>query len=483
MRFFSFFFDYLRLKSVPIICKVINDMKNINLNSMTPGMCFTGDLFLDDNFMLLPATAYVTEDLIKALKLWGYSNFSCDGGVSLEGEIITESNEESSASPEGETKIAANVKEVLENSKTTAIGNSDHARMEMVQKVYDEYMNYIENLFTRYTTHKEINQEELSETVQDLCVFIKDHRRYMLRINPEADVCKKNFLIIHTMRTTVLAIAIAMEMHLGLSKMIELGVSCILHEIGMLRLPPQLYMTDKKLTPGERLQITKHSIFGYTIVKDLNFPIQVQLGVLEHHEKENGTGYPQKKNGDKISQNAKIISVACSYEAISSKRSYKNERSTFEAIVELLQNKNHDYDVQIIKALLHTVSLYPIGSYVYLSNRKAALVIDVNPADPTCPVVQLLTEKDADGSNKIITTNQTDTKIARILTKSEQSDILELVDEVNKKNSAEVHTENPAASVKSETSPVNQQNVSEVENPQNHGSDGTEEVDINNFLV
>ncbi len=458
-------------------------MKNINLNSITPGMCFTGDLFLDDSFMLLPATAYVTEDLINALKHWGYSDFSCDGDVSLEGEIITESNEEISVTPEGETKIASNVKEVLENSKTTAIGNSDHARMEMVQKVYDEYMNYIENLFTRYTTHREINQEELSETVQDLCVFIKDHRRYMLRINPEAEVCKKNFLIIHTMRTTVLAIAIAMEMHLGLSKMIELGVSCVLHEIGMLRLPPQLYMTDKKLTPGEKLQITKHSIYGYTIVKDLNFPIQVQLGVLEHHEKENGTGYPQKKTGDRISQNAKIISVASSYEAISSKRSYKNERSTFEAIVELMQNKNHDYDVQIIKALLHTVSLYPIGSYVYLSNRKAAIVIDVNPSDPTCPVVQLLTEKDADDSNKIITTNHTDTKIARILTKSEQSDILALVDEVNKKNPAEKHAENPATSFKSETSSANHQNAGEIENHQAHDSDGTEEVDINNFLI
>ena len=157
---------------------------------------------------------------------------------------------------------------------------------------------------------------------------------------------------------TVLAIAVALQLHLPLSKMIELGVTCILHEIGMLRLPPQLYMTSKKLSAREKAQISKHTLLGYSIIKDLNFNLSVQLGVLEHHEKENGTGYPQKKSGDKISNNAKIISVACSYEAISSPRSFKTGRSTFEAIVELLQNKERSYDDSIVRGLLYTVSLF-----------------------------------------------------------------------------------------------------------------------------
>jgi hypothetical protein len=231
------------------------------------------------------------------------------------------------------------------------------------------------------------------------------------------------------MRTTVLCLAIALQLHLPLSKMIELGVTSILHEIGMLRLPPQLYMTSKKLSVREKAQISKHTLLGYTIIKDLNFGLSIQLGVLEHHEKENGTGYPRRLSGEKISSNAKIIAVACTYEAISSPRSYKDEKSTFDALLEMLQNREHAYDGSVIKALLYTVSLYPIGTFVYLSNRKIAEVIDTNPDNPKTPIVQLLTEKDADGSFKTIQIGENNINILRILTKQEKEDIIKLVKE------------------------------------------------------
>ena len=111
------------------------------------------------------------------------------------------------------------------------------------------------------------------------------------------------------MRSTVLAIAIAQHMkEMSISKMTELGVSTILHEIGMLRLPPQIYMTNKPLSPSEKNQIKRHPVLGYSILKDLGFPVAIQLGALEHHETVNGEGYPRRLN-DTISQNAKIISV------------------------------------------------------------------------------------------------------------------------------------------------------------------------------
>jgi len=170
-------------------------------------------------------------------------------------------------------------------------------------------------------------------------------------------------------------------------------------------------------------------VFGYTIIKDLGFSLPIQLGVLEHHEKENGTGYPRHLTGDKISPNGKIIAVACTYEAISSPRSYKDERSTFDALIELIQNKDHIYDDSILKGLLYTVSLYPIGTYVYLSNRKIAEVIDSNPDNPKCPVVQLLTEKESNGSLKVVQTGKDNVTILRILTKQEKEDILKVIDE------------------------------------------------------
>lgn len=470
-------------------------METINIGALRQGITYTSDLMIDNAFLLLPKTAEMTEDLIKALRQWGFEDILVDGSISLGGGIGV-NKEEEPEEEESKEKIGDNLKKAIEDSKNTAIGNSDQARMELVHSVYEEYVNYIESVFTHYATHKEIDQEELSDTVKELCIFIKEHRRYILRVNATIESQNRNFLIIHTMRTTVLCLAIALQLHLPLSKMIELGVTSILHEIGMLRLPPQLYMTSKKLSVREKAQISKHTLLGYTIIKDLNFGLSIQLGVLEHHEKENGTGYPRRLTGDKISSNAKIIAVACTYEAISSPRSYKDEKSTFDALLEMLQNKEHVYDGSVIKALLYTVSLYPIGTFVYLSNRKVAEVIDTNPDNPKTPIVQLLTETNADGSLKKIQIGENNINILRILTKQEKEDIIKIIREKYKsieKAQAEVQAAQeseekaePKVDAQSKAQTQTQPKSAPVETPaQNKSSanspDGTEEVDISIF--
>ena len=444
-------------------------MQKYPITTLREELTFTNDLMLDDNFTLLPAGCPVTKELSTALRDWEFNDFFCDGTVdfnnnllSNEARPVNQPDEKNGEDKSKKEKIGQSVRQVIRNSLNSQIDGSDKSRMAMVQKVYDEYSNYIEQIFTHYATHKEIDQEEVADLVKDLCGFIRDNRRYILRINNNIEVSDRNFLVIHTIRTTVLALAISMQMHMPISKMIELGVTCIVHEIGMLRLPPQIYMTNKNLTPGERIQIYKHPIFGYTIVKDLNFPMNIQLGVLEHHEKENGTGYPQKKTGDKISTNAKIISVACSYEAITSSRNFRAERSNFDAILELIQNQGHPYDENVIKALLYTVSLYPIGSYVFLTNRKTAIVIDTNPDNPKMPVVQMLTEKDKDGAPLVIQTANSDIKILRIMSKREQEDLIKLISEKekaeeNKKNAVPEKPVNTAQPEK--PAPVNTVNT------------------------
>lgn len=462
-------------------------MNTVTVDSLKKNLTFTGDLFIDSTFVLLPKSCDVTDGLISALKEWGFSSVLCDGGLSLGGQIEVSSLKAPQRLPDEGPKIGDTVRKIIDDAKNAA--NNELARIEMVRKVYSEYMDYIESIFTHYVTHKEIDQEELNETIKELCFFIKEHRRYILRVNSKPDTRNKNFLVIHSMRTTVLSIAIGQQLHLPLSKIVELGVTCLIHEIGMLQLPPQLYMKTKKLTPGERAHISKHTIFGYQMVKDLKFPLEVQLGVLEHHEKENGTGYPRKLTGDKIYPSAKIISVACSYEAISSPRSFRDERSTFDALIEMIQNEDNQYDNAVIKALLYTVSLYPIGTYVFLSNRKVAVVIDSNPDNPKEPIVQMLTEREKDGSPKIIQTRADDISILRILSKEEQKDILPMVEEKLKQNShnmevSEENTSKSEASLEPIDKPQNQEeekSVPETEEKPKTNPDGTEDVDISFF--
>lgn len=449
-------------------------MNTLRVNSLRKDSSYTGNIMIDPTFMLLPADAILTESMINAVIQWGFTDVTCEGEISLDNTITTSSpfeNKPVQSSQSPAEKFNESVKKAFENTKKS-ITNTDRSRMEIVTTYYNEYMNYITSVFTHYTTHGEINQKELADTVQNLCVFIKENRRYILRVNPEYEENAKSYLINHTIRSTVIAIAIALQLHMPLSQMIDLGVSCILHEIGMLSLPPQLYMTQRKLTPGERKKIKTHSIEGLKIVQKLEFSAPIQMGVLQHHEKENGTGYPQGLSAEKITNIAKIISVACSFEAITSPRNYKSEKTSFDAMLEMLKNENHPYDETIIKALLYSVSLFPIGAYVYLRNGKIGIVTDVNPENPKCPIVQLLLDKEKDGSPKTVQTDNGQLQIIRVLSIKEQQDVMKAVQEAEKKEEQAALEEN----VRDDES---EEILETVETPKNESD--VEEIDVSFF--
>ncbi|WP_407397686.1 HD-GYP domain-containing protein [Treponema sp.] len=308
----------------------------------------------------------------------------------------------------------------------------DTKLMESAQKTYEKFMDYINQVYTRYATHKEIQQAELNGKVLELCNFVRETKKFILRISPSYEARNKNFLISHSMRTAVLAIVIGMQLNMPYEKLIELGVASILHEIGQIRLPPQLYMNDKPLTPSEKAQMATHTVVGYNIVKAAGFPLTIQLGVLDHHERETGTGYPRHLSGAQISTYAKIIGVACSYEAITAPRHFKEARTTYEGMIEMLKNSNHLYDDAVVKALLYSVSLYPIGAYVYLANGKVGQVVDVSPSSPKNPIVKIIGGINKDGSAKMVQTDDQALRIVRVMTEQETNDLMAALGETVK---------------------------------------------------
>lgn len=296
---------------------------------------------------------------------------------------------------------------------------SKNDKLDDAQKVYDKYLGYITKVYTRYATHKELNLGDLFENVKVLCEYIQTNKKYILRLTPNVSIIGKDFLISHAMRSAVFSIVIGLQMNLQFNQVVELGISAILHEIGQIRLPPQLYLRPRALSPNERAQLATHTVLGYNILKEKNFPTSMQLAVLEHHERENGTGYPRRLTGDKISLYAKIISVACSFEAITAPRNYKSSKNPFEAMVEMLQNNQKQYDDTVIKALLFSVSLYPIGAYILLSNGRIAQVTDMNQSDPRNPIVEIVGMKNEAGNPLQVQIDGIKLHIVKVLDKKE----------------------------------------------------------------
>jgi HD-GYP domain-containing protein (c-di-GMP phosphodiesterase class II) len=178
-------------------------------------------------------------------------------------------------------------------------------------------------------------------------------------------------------------------------------------------------MANRPLTVQERKAILSHPILSYNILKAADFPLNICVAVLEHHERENGEGYPQKLTAERISLYAKIIAVACSYEALTAPRPYKDAKNGYAGMIDLLKNVGKQYDDTVVRALVYSLSIYPIGLYVLLSNGKRGQVVDVNPENPRFPVVQILGEQTPDGKNKVIETSQEGVHVLRPLVKEE----------------------------------------------------------------
>ena len=229
----------------------------------------------------------------------------------------------------------------------------------------------------------------------------------------------EDYLGVHTVRSTIIALIIGHSLKLPNHRLIELGVAALLHESGMLKLPSQIYLSDRPLNEHEQKAILTHPILGYSMLKSFDFPLAICLAALEHHERENGTGYPRRIYGDKISLYSKIIAVACSYEALSSKRPHKEAKDGYTGMLELLKNEGKRYDDTIVRALVVSLSIYPIGLYVLLSSGQKGQVVDVNPENPRFPIVQIFGEFTPDGKIKTMQTSSDELSIVRPLNRSE----------------------------------------------------------------
>jgi PAS domain S-box-containing protein/putative nucleotidyltransferase with HDIG domain len=156
----------------------------------------------------------------------------------------------------------------------------------------------------------------------------------------------------HQLRVSHLARDIATEMGLTLDQKEFIGTAAIIHDIGKLSIPSEILSKPTKLTTLEFELIKTHSQSGYNILKDINFPWPVATVILQHHERMNGSGYPNKLKGKDILLEARIVAVADVVEAISSHRPYRPTLGINFALDEITKNRVILYDANVVDACL-----------------------------------------------------------------------------------------------------------------------------------
>ena len=376
-------------------------MKKYEIKDIPPDSFFSEPVYLEKQYILAAPEMPFTQEMKKALEEWEFHE------VYSAGDPMED--------------YAAHTVENIEGSELAAastLGDSD--KIIRAEEFYASFLKYVENLFTQVVIKDELDFKTVAEKIKTACDIVREDRRFLLRVQKNSlSSPSDNYLASHAVKSTIISIIIGSYLKLPAHRLIELGVAALLHEIGMIKLPSQIYLSKRPLQPQERKAILTHPVVGFNLLKAYDFPLTVTLAALEHHERENGSGYPRKLSGDRIGLYSKIIAVACSYEALSAQRPHKEAKDGYTGMLELLKNEGKQYDDTIVRALVYSLSIYPIGLYVLLSSGRKGQVVDVNPENPRFPIVQVFGELTPDGKNKILETSQDGISIVRPLTREE----------------------------------------------------------------
>lgn len=183
----------------------------------------------------------------------------------------------------------------------------------------------------------------------------------------------------HSVDVATIAMILAKQQGLSKQEIFEIGVAGLLHDVGKTKVPLEILNKPGRLDEEEFAIMRQHSVYGYRMVTDKpDFSPAVAMGVLQHHEKINGAGYPMGVDESKISPYAKILSVADIYDALITERPYKQAFSQRDA-VEMIMSMTHELDMKAMKSFLESMILYPVGSIVDLSNGEKAKVVKNSP--------------------------------------------------------------------------------------------------------
>lgn len=179
-----------------------------------------------------------------------------------------------------------------------------------------------------------------------------------------------------------------------------LGLGCLLHDIGKMRIPPEILNKPGKLTPDEFEIMKRHPTLGFDMLND-QCPPEAADVVLNHHQRWDGKGYPAISDrrtkfrertlaGAEIPVFSRIATMADIYDAATSKRCYSDAKPAVQVLHEMRTWCKGAFDPIVEQAFYEVIPAFPIGQRVELTNGFEAVVVDFNPRSPACPKVQCL---------------------------------------------------------------------------------------------
>lgn len=195
----------------------------------------------------------------------------------------------------------------------------------------------------------------------------------------------------HGLNSLVLALMLSKNMSISEEEAKILGMSTLLHDIGLAQLDSKILLKKEPLTKAELTLYQQHPIIGASIIKEMGLPKRIGDIVMQHHELSDGTGYPLGLKQAEIDPLTQVLILVNRYDNLCNPVNTDAAKTPYEALGIMFAQQRHLFNEDLLKRFIKCLGIYPPGSIVNLSNDKLATVISVNPSHPLKPYIKLLT--------------------------------------------------------------------------------------------
>lgn len=329
-------------------------MRKVYIKNLSPGMCTGREVMSKTGVVLLERGVRLTQLHISHLQNWGvYYVYIDEGGNGLL------------------------------KRKTGNILSRDE-----FLKEYMEAINVIIDAFQYIRYFKEVPIMQIRELAEQRLVLLVDTigaLDYLFEIRSHSD-----YTFQHSLNVAIIAGILGKWHNYKGAELKNIILAGLLHDIGKLVIPVTVLDKPGKLSSSEFKVIMEHSLAGYQLVKDLDqIPAGCDKGILHHHERLDGSGYPFGIVGDEIHEYAKVVAIADIYEAMTADRPYRRRLTPLAALEVIAEQMYKKLDTQICLTFLENMRNCFAGNNVLLSNGQRAKIIVLNSGNRfwTKPIV------------------------------------------------------------------------------------------------
>jgi HD-GYP domain-containing protein (c-di-GMP phosphodiesterase class II) len=195
----------------------------------------------------------------------------------------------------------------------------------------------------------------------------------------------------HSLGAAIWSVSLGRQLGLPRHDLRSLAMGCMLMDVGKLRVDPKLLQANRELTTEETAELASHVSYGLEILQQSTVVNQDVVDIVaHHHERHDGSGYPNGLTRDEIPAFARIAAIVDTYDAITSKREYAQAFSPTDAIKLLYSSRDTDFQAELVEAFIQAIGIYPAGTLVELSSGEVAVVVAEYRARRLRPKVMVL---------------------------------------------------------------------------------------------